>query len=158
MKRIFTLLSTLAFFAWVPTASAFKADHFKGIYPVISEHSAKPAGLEPEPQKVMVCDNDTVGNIWAHWGEGELPADLVPLKDHPALLLGFTFRDSLFFTLEENALIGPEHMAVPGANGKQLEIRRRPDGHFDVAVKDGAVTFYEMGPKQPLPPLLRLLR
>jgi hypothetical protein len=155
MNRIFALLSIALTLTLAPQARAGKAEQFKGVYPILSE-SPNPPGLDNPPQpKVMVCDNDTVGNIWARWADGPLPQDLVPLKDHQSILVGFNFRDTLLFTLEENALVGPDFMQVPGTNGKEMEIRRRPDGNYDVAVQDNGLIYYVVGPHQPLPAALK---
>jgi hypothetical protein len=110
MFSLITLILSL-FFSQLP-AHAFKADHFKGIYEVFSEHIRSTPRAD---KKYVVVDVDTVANIWAKYAEGDLPADLQPIKDEGSILVGFTFRGGLFFNLERTALIG-DSLSADDAN------------------------------------------
>lgn len=140
-----TLLSLfLALVAFTPEAHAFRASHFKGAYEVLSEHGRA-------DKKYVVCDVDTLVNIWAKYFEGELPADLVKIKDEPTILVGFTFRTGLFLNLEANALVGDTTLAMPGAKKDTMQLRRKGDGTYELGVRiDNVVTFYDLGPQEPL--------
>ncbi len=128
-----------------PAAHAFKADHFKGIYEVRAEHGR-------EDKKYVLCDVDTVANIWIKYSEGELPADLIPIKDEPSILLGFTFRSGLFFNLEANALVGDSTLAMPGGKNNTMRLARKSDGTYELGVRiDNVVTFYDLGPREAIP-------
>lgn len=147
MFSLITLILSL-FFSQLP-AHAFKADHFKGIYEVFSEHIRSTPRAD---KKYVVVDVDTVANIWAKYAEGDLPADLQPIKDEGSILVGFTFRGGLFFNLERTALIGDSSLAMPGAKTDTMQLTRKADGTFELGVRiDNLVTFYNLGPKQPLP-------
>lgn len=143
MYSLITLLLSLLF-GQIP-AHAFKADHFKGLYEVTGEHARA-------DKKYVVVDVDTVANIWAKYAEGALPPSLEPIRDEPSILVGFTFRDGLFFNLERSALIGPDSLAMPGNETDTMQLTRRGDGTYELGVRiKGAVTFYNLGPKQALP-------
>ena len=147
MYSLITLLLSLLF-GQLP-AHAFKADHFKGLYEVISEQSR---AAERPDKKYVVVDVDTVANIWAKYAEGELPADLQPIKDEPSILLGFTFRNGIFFNLERSALIGPDSLAMAGNGTNTMQLTRRGNGTYELGVRiDNVVTFYNLGAKQDLP-------
>jgi len=149
MKLLFRILVSLSLFLSAPHAHAFKADHFKGLYEVISEQGILPGRAD---KKYVLCDVDTVGNIWAKYAEGELPADLVKIKDEPSILVGFTFRTGLFFNLEANALIGGESLAMPGPGTNTLQLKRKNDGNYELGMRiDNVVTFFNLGVKEPLP-------
>ena len=128
-------------------AHAFRASHFKGLYEVTGEHSRA-----REDKKYVVVDVDTVGNIWAKWAEGDLPADYEPIRDEPSILVGFTFRGGLFFNLERTALVGDDSLAMPGSKTDTMQLTRKGDGTYELGVRlDNVVTFYNLGPKQSLP-------
>ncbi len=140
-KAILVLL--VSFLLPLP-ANAFRASHFKGLYQVTGEHRGDP--------KYVVVDVDTVGNIWAKWANGDLPADLEPIRQEPSILLGFTFRDGLFFNLERSALVGADSLAMPGNKTDTMQLSRKPNGTYELGVRiDNVVTFYDLGPKQDLP-------
>lgn len=123
-------------------AHAFRASHFKGAYEVLNARA-------DEEKKYFVCDVDTVANIWAKYGQGDLPADLVPIKDEPSILAAFTFRKGLIFTLEKAAAVEYNYLAVPGAGTDRLELYDRGNGTYQLGVRfDGQVSVYELGPKQ----------
>lgn len=152
MKIVYAFLAVLFLSLTSLPAMAFQADHFKGAYAVLKEQ-VKASGKrdEPAPPKYFICDVDTVANIWAKYGEGDLPESLQKVKNEPSILAGFNFRQGLFFTLEANALIGPEYMTLGGANNDRLEIRHRSDGHYDLAVRiEGVVNIYELNAREPL--------
>ena len=145
-KLLASLFLTLALL--LPANSwALQASGFKGVYDILSQQNTT---LAPLP--FFLFDNDTVGNIWAKYGEGDLPADLERLRHEPAILAGFSNRSTLFFTLEKAAVIADNFISVPGGNGEQLELRRRPDGQFDMAVgENNRVSLYLLAAPRPLP-------
>ena len=87
---------------------------------------------------LFVIDVDNLENIWAHWADGKYPADWEKYRKTPAIFASFGKNDrkTWFLTLEKAALIGNNFLSLSGANGAQMEMRRRPDGHFDLAVKE----------------------
>ncbi len=147
MTRILSTVAILGALIFSSSAFAFQADHFKGAYEVISE--ANP--FSEAEKKYVICDVDTVANIWAKYAEGDLPPDLHPIKDKASILLGFTFRSGIFFNLEANALIGADMLAMPGAKTDRLQLKRRADNTFELAVRiNDVVNFYNLGPRIPL--------
>jgi hypothetical protein len=143
MKQFLFFLFTLIFVA--PQAHAGKVAPFKGLYEVLGEQGRA-------DQKFVVCDVDTVGNIWAKYGDGELPPGMVPIKDEPSVLVGFTFRAGTFFVLESNAMVTGDLLALPGPDNNLLNLKRKPDGTYELGVRiDNVVTFYNLGPQQALP-------
>lgn len=147
MYSLITLILSLLF-GQIP-AHAGKADHFKGLYEVTGEHARLSGRAD---KKYVLVDVDSVANIWAKYAEGALPPSLEPIRDEPSILVGFTFRDGLFFNLERSALIGPDSLAMPGNETDTMQLTRRGDGTYELGVRiKGAVTFYNLGPKQALP-------
>jgi|GEM_PF-6139582 len=146
MKKFQGILLSLfsALLVLAPEAHAFRASHFKGLYEVRSEHGRA-------DKKYVLCDVDTVENIWAKYDGSELPADLIKIKDEPSILLGFTFRTGLFFNLEANALVGDTTLAMPGGSKNTMQLMRKGDGSYELGVRiDSVVTFYDLGPQEPL--------
>lgn len=146
MKRVLSALALSFLFQSIP-AQAHQADHFKGAYEVLSQISSD--GLEDK--KYVICDVDTVAGIWAKYGNGELPTDLQPIKDQSSILVGFTFRNGIFFNLESNSFIGPNILAVAGPKTDRLQITRRADGTHELGVRiEEVLNFYNLGPRIPL--------
>jgi hypothetical protein len=150
MKKFFLicLLAVTYFFGASYSAQAQNGDPFEGIYELLSRED-RPAPNSPE---YFLLDADTIGNIWAKYAEGPLPADLEKYRNEPGLLAGFTNRSLLFFTLERAALITPNFIAFDGGDGEKLELRKRADGKSDLAVLEkGVISVYLLGAQQALP-------
>lgn len=148
MTKLLSALFLTSFFLLTPSAHAFRADHFKGIYEVLGEQSNPTAG---EDKKYVICDVDTVANIWAKYANGDLPADLVKIKNEPSILLGFTFRNGLFFNLEAAALVGENLLAMPGGKNDTMQLKRINDDSYELGVRiDNVVTFYNLGARIPM--------
>lgn len=121
------LFLALALMALLPMqAFAGRAAHFKGWYEILVQ------GNQPLTKQYFLLDNDTLGVIWAKYAEGPLPADLEKYREEPTILAGFTNRSMIYFGLERGALIADNYLAMPGGEGEKLELRRRPDGTFDM--------------------------
>ncbi len=124
------------------TAHAYRASQFKGGYEVTN------AGGDPAEKKYFLCDVDTVAVIWEKYGSGELPKDLVPIKDEPVVFAAFTFRNEYFFTLESIVMVNDRFLAVPGNGSDRMELYNRGNGTYQLAVRfKEQVTTYELGPK-----------
>ena len=145
MKK-WTLLA-LALSVFIPSQVwAGRAEPFKGIYDILSQHDRSAT------QAIFLLDNDTLGNIWAKYAEGPLPADLEQYRNEPSIIAGFNNRDLLFFGLERGALIADGFLALQGGDGEQLELNRRADGQYDMAVKEkGRITLYLLAAPRALP-------
>jgi hypothetical protein len=127
-------------------AQANRAAPFKGIYDIISQQDR--AATQP----IFLVDADTLGGIWAKYADGPLPADLEQYRHEPSIIAGFNNRDTLFFGLERGALILDGFMAMEGGDGDRLELSRRSDGQYDMAVKEkGRVTLYLLAAPRALP-------
>ena len=126
-------------------AFAFKADPFKGAYQILSERNP-----QIESRNFVSIDVDRLEIMWARYAGSPFPDDFESVRNEPAILIRFTNRDTLFFTLEANAMISGTYMAIKGED-QQLEIQARPDGKFDMGVaerqSDGKnkVTIYQLG-------------
>lgn len=152
MKKAFLSLSLILLFLSPLHASAFKADPFRGAYEVLSGGKSRrdQSSRAPGQKKYLIVDVDTLANIWTKYGSGPLPADLIPYKDEPSIIAGFTFRDFLILSLERASLIGNGYLSVK-AGESALELRRRPDGGFDGAVLENQnVSRYLLSAPQPL--------
>lgn len=143
-NRILALALALGFLlpggAW-----ANRAEPFEGIYQIISQtdRSAAPP--------VFLLDADTLGNLWGRYAEGPLPADLEPYRQEPSIIAGFNNRDLIFFGLERGALIMDGFLAMDGGPGERLELRRRPDGQYDMGVSEnGRVSVYLLAAPVPI--------
>jgi hypothetical protein len=147
MKR-FLLLAWMLVMAVPSMAEAGRADHFKGVYDILT-----PTYPENPGRHFMLVDTDTLANIWATYSKTELPADLVPFKEEPTIIVGFNDRDTLFLTFEKGALITPAYLSIMGAQGKQLELKRNGDGSYDAAVQEfGQVSKLHLAAPVPLTP------
>lgn len=135
-KFLLALVASFALFS-AGQAYAFKSDHFKGSYQVISQDNAPVTG----PRQFVSLDVDRLEVMWSRYASGAFPADLEPLRSEPTMLIRFTGRNTTFFTLEGNALITATYMSVRTEDG-QYEMRLRPDGKFDVAVTEKDVTTF----------------
>lgn len=148
-KWLLSLALALSFFG-TPSAWAGRAEPFKGIYDILSQQDRSTT------QPIFLLDNDTLGNIWAKYAEGPLPADLEQYRNEPSIIAGFNNRDLLFFGLERGALIADGFLALQGGDGEQLELSRRPDGQYDMAVKEkGRITLYLLAAPRALPSAAR---
>jgi hypothetical protein len=120
-------------------AWAFKSDPFKGAYQIISQTDLRPQASE---RNFVNIDVDALEIMWARYASSSFPADLEDLRREPAIIVKFTNRDLLFFTLEANALIGNNFMSLRG-DDSQVEIQLRPDGQYDLGViEKGKKTLY----------------
>jgi hypothetical protein len=132
------LLIVLALVCLFPLeAFASRAAPFKGWYEILSRSDRGAAPLE---RAYFLLDADILGAIWERYADGPLPEDLEQYRNEPSILAGFTNRSLIFLGLERGALIGNGYLAIHGGDGESLELRRRPDGRFDMAVKEGALT------------------
>lgn len=141
------ILSLVAAFSLFGACSAWagRAEPFKGIYNIVWQQD------RTATQPIFLLDNDTLGNIWAKYAEGPLPADLEQYRNEQSIIAGFNNRDLLFFGLERGALIADGFIALQGGDGEQLELARRPDGQYDMAVKErGRITLYLLAAPRPL--------
>jgi len=127
-------------------AKAGRADAFEGIYEILERRD-----LAAKTNPLFLLDADTLGNIWTKYANGKLPADLEKYRNEPSIIAGFSDRETLFLTFEKNAFIANGYIALPGADGNKLELRRAAGGQSDMAVEEaGKVTIYKLGPPQPL--------
>jgi hypothetical protein len=131
-----------------PSAQAQKADAFEGLYEIVSRTDRPVASMSPE---YFLLDADTLGNIWAKYAEGPLPADLEKYREEPSILAGFTNRPLIFLTLERTALVTPSYIALDGGQGERLELRKRPDGADLGVLEKNVVSIYSLNPAQPIP-------
>ncbi|HEY8280647.1 MAG TPA: hypothetical protein VIH99_13540 [Bdellovibrionota bacterium] len=144
MKQVIQALLLASVFFHAGEAFAFRASHFRGVYEVKSEHAR-----DPEPKKYVIVDVNTVAVLWSLYGEGDLPEKLIPVKNEPAVLAGFNFRDGLFFTLEQNCMITDYFLGVKGGENNLFNLRKHDDGTNDSAVRvNGVTSFYDLGPRQ----------
>jgi hypothetical protein len=148
MKIINSFCLLLSLTALCPTlALGAKADPFKGKYQIVSEHDKSAADAD-----YFLLDADTLGAIWAKYADTPLPPDLEKYRSEPSIIAGFTNRDLIFLTLEKGALIVNGYLSIEGGNGERLEIKKRPDGQSDMAVKEGnRVTLYVLSAPEPIP-------
>lgn len=114
----------------VTNAWAFKSDPFKGAYEIVSE-----SNIAANERNFVNVDVDALEVMWARYASSSFPADLEDLRREPAIIVKFTNRDLLFFTLEANAFIGNNFLALKGQDS-QMEMQARPDGRFDLGVMD----------------------
>jgi hypothetical protein len=147
MKMKKWILLALSFSVLVPSqVRAGRAAPFKGIYDILSQQDRSAT------QAIFLLDNDTLGSIWAKYAEGPLPADLEQYRNEQAIIAGFNNRDLLFFGLEKGALIADGFLALQGGDGERLELNRRSDGQYDMAVKEkGRITIYLLAAPRALP-------
>lgn len=153
MKKIsflFLICICIQFFS--NQAHAQKADAFEGVFEIISRTDRPVSNFSPE---YFLLDADTLGNIWARYAEGPLPADLEKYRNEPSILAGFTNRPLIFLTLERAALVTPNYIAFEGGEGERLELRLKGAQGADLGVLEkGVVSIYSLGPQQPLPPTI----
>lgn len=117
-------------------AFAFKSSHFKGWYEVLSRKDLS-------SKSYVLVDVDTLEILWGRYGEGPLPPDLEQYRNEPSILAGFTDRTLIFFLLERGALVSETYLALQGGGGDKFELKKRPDGKFDLGVRDkGHISLY----------------
>lgn len=153
MKKL-SLLLAMSFCLQLFSANAIaqKADAFEGVYEIISRTDRPAGSFSPE---YFLLDADTLGNIWARYADGPLPADLEKYRNEPSILAGFTNRPLIFLTFERSALVTPNYIALDGGDGERLELRSRGAQGADLGVLEkGVVSIYDLGPQQPLPPMI----
>jgi len=138
----------MAFAIFAPAAAlANRAAPFKGLYEIQTE-----SGRPLDHEAYFLLDAATLGEIWAKYASTPLPADLEPYRHEPSIIAGFTDRDVIFLVLERGALIGAGYLAFQNGDGEKLELRRRPDGRFDMAVSAGGpATFFLLSAPQQIP-------
>lgn len=145
MTRILSALFLFTLSLASAQAHASKASHFKGLYEVLSE--ASPAA--PVEKKYVLIDVDTLENIWARYATGDLPANLVPIKLEPAIIMGFTFRPGIFFNLEANAMVGANMLAMAGAETDRMQLMKKSESSYELTVRIKEVlSTYQLGPRQ----------
>ena len=140
-------LITIFAFAFASPAFAFKADALKGLYEIISQSSPQ----TNKDKSYLLVDTNTLLIIWQKYASGDLPSDLVPYKDHGAIIAGFTNRNFTILVLEENATVGGGYMHISGDN-TELELARQPNGQFQAGVVENQnLSRYLLAAPQPLP-------
>jgi hypothetical protein len=107
------------------------ASIFKGAYQILS-----PATPQAE---YLVVDTGTLQEIWDKYADSPLPADLVPYKEEPTIISGFTNRDFLILGFESMALVTDRYLRMSNNQNDVLEIYRRDDGQYDSATKESGV-------------------
>jgi hypothetical protein len=133
-KFLFAVLCAFPLFAG--NAFAFKATPFKGAYQIVSQSA--PAALD---RQLMSIDVDTLEVMWAKYASGPFPTNLEDIKNEGTILVHFGNRDTSFFTLEANCMISANYMSIHD-DDKDMEIRTRPDGNYDLAVTEKNVTAF----------------
>jgi hypothetical protein len=153
-KNLGLLVFLGLFLAWPLEGFAQRAVAFKGWYEILRSGPTPQESLLPQRKEYFLLDADTLGVIWARYARDPLPADLEHLRNEPTVIAGFTDRDTLFLTLEANALVGDNFLALSGAE-KRLELARAPGGaSSDLAVSDKGLTFFKLGPARAEPEAL----
>jgi hypothetical protein len=130
MKR-FLLLAWMLVMVVPQVAKAGNAAPFKGVYDITA-----PAYPEAPGRHFMLVDVDTLHKIWTTYTTKEFPADLVPYKDEPTVIVGFNDRDTIFLSFERAVLTTPTYLSIHGVQGSQLELARNADGTFTAAVQE----------------------
>lgn len=145
MKRF--SIFCLSFFFFLPLSSfANKADAFKGWYQIMSQSQSR----KPIPKEYFLLDADSLQNLWHKYSSQDFPPDWNDLKEEPSILAAFTNRDFLILTLTKNALISDTFLQIAGGD-RLLEMRRRPDGTFDMATKENqSVSRYLLAVPEPV--------
>lgn len=148
MKNIFMLISCFLLSPiFSGAAEASKATPFKGWYEVLSRRD-----VAIEQKDYLLVDVDTLEVLWHRFSDSPFPPDLESYRKEPSILAAFTDRPLYFFVLERSALIGNEYLSLQGAGGDQLELRKRQDGRFDLAVRDNArISVYLLAPPKAAP-------
>ncbi len=144
MKKFFWI--SLLFIFLTPLAEAGKATPFQGWYEILSIQD------RAEKKEYFLLVADTLGNIWARFGEGPLPPDLEKYRHEPSILTGFTNRGFTLLNLERSALITENFLIVSGEGEDRLELARRPDGKFDMGTRQGKrISLYLLAPPKQIP-------
>lgn len=155
-RSIFSVFLMVTLFMSSLDAFAYRADRFKGWYPILSRTDKANEPADPRQKEYMLLDVDTLENIWTKYGDGKLPPDLVPIRGEPSIIVGFTNRKTLFLTLEKNVMQNDTYLAIRSSNGNTFEISLRADGNADMAVRDNnQVSIYLLGPHAPSPSFWR---
>jgi hypothetical protein len=149
MKSIYLSILMAFAFLFATDSWAHRASHFRGVYELVSQ--VRSADEDPAPAKYMLIDVDTMGGIWEKYGDGDLPADLEKYRNESTILVGFTFRNTLFLTLEAGAQITGKFLGISGSENSRFELAQRADGQYDMAIRENnVVNVYVMGAPQPL--------
>ncbi len=142
-QKIQFLLPLLGIFLFAVNALAFKADGFKGIYPILSPTT-------PGIDSYIIIDTNTLGILWSKYSTAPLPDDLASVKDEPAIIAAFTNRNLMFLTLESTAVVGTNFLHLLGDN-TEFELVRQANGQSNVGVaEDGNLSNYLLGVPSPL--------
>lgn len=147
-NTIRTIYTALLFMMISISAHAFKASPFKGLYEVLSEKSS--AQKHAMDKKYVVIDVDTLEGIWAKYADGPLPSDLEKYKDEPSILVGFTFRNTIFLSLERGAMIGDGYLSLR-TDEDVMELVRSPSGYRLAVSEKGQLSVYELSTPGALP-------
>lgn len=148
MRRAFVFTWGLFLIFLAPAISeASRASHFKGWYQVLSRKD-----VSPESRDYVLIDVDTLEALWHRYSESAFPPDLEEYRNEPSILAAFTDRSLYFFLLERGALIGNDYLSLQGEGGDQMELRKRPDNRFDLAVRDkDRISLYLLAPPKASP-------
>ena len=132
MKSNRIVLALCAFLFLVPAIKASAdASLFKGAYRIIS-----PATPDAE---YLIIDTGTLQEIWDKYADSPLPADLVPYKEEPTIISGFTNRNFLILGFESFAMVTDRYLRLTNNQSDVIEVYRRDDGQYDSATRESGV-------------------
>ena len=138
---LLTLIISSLFFS--ANSFAFKADAFKGVYPILS-----PA--DPDKPSYLLVDTNTLEVIWSKYASGPLPNDLADIKNSPVIIAAITNTNIVFLSLESNSLVGTNFLHLSG-DGSTFELARQPNGQSQLGIsQNGAISTYLLDVPSPL--------
>lgn len=144
-RNFFRILFAAFFFTlfFQVEVRAASATHFVGAYKILSG--------DQKADEYLVIDNGTLQQIWDKYADEPLPASLVPYKEEPTILAGFTNRDFLILAFEVYSTITARFLQMEGGEGEVLEVFKRDDGLNDAATKQaGAIRRYLLAAPVPI--------
>lgn len=140
MKFTITMLATLivTYTGGIKIANATPAQAFIGLYQIVEANESPVA-----EEEYLLLDADRLEVIWGRYADGDLPENLVPYKDEPVIIAGFTNRDFVILKFEEFSVIRGDYLRMEGADEQLFEILRLAGGGARVATrKNGIVNRY----------------
>lgn len=151
MKATKALFFIGVFFCATLSAFAGKADPYRGVYDILSRQD-KGALEVPKEAPIFLFDTDTLGKLWEKYAEKPLPPNLEQYRNEPSILAGFSDRNTIFLALEKSIFFGNGYISIPGGDNDRLEMRRRPNGQFDMAVQEhNVVSIYVLAAPRAIP-------